>query len=506
MLDMENKKVIYIAFMITFLLIIAFTHHFECKSLFGQRSRNMYIVSDMNKFDKLSQFVLALQDRIAFYEIYNDKYPDRPSNFIANTIVNGCSYKINLQWTKSYNNKCTTYIEWSTYPIQNIGEGYFLYNGHAKSFDHENILANTQYHYSAWSWSELSNRYSLVVTTSAFTPYDPEMYWIWPGHDDVTEVDDPSFSGDNPSGITYQPKEYVNDGQGINPSGIGGKGTMWCVRNNPSKIYKLVYDESLQQWKNHQNDGWQYGKYLSEGPDAEGITMSEWNDDYIYVCTEKNGGRYTIRRYPITTTADYLYHTHKWQLDNLGDSSNPNKVPYGNTNNGFEALTWIPDNFLEENGFWDENRDEPYDRLNYPDHGTGLFFVGLEHNGKIYAYALSHLDIDNFTKIATIDSKEDQIMGLEFDRETGLLWANSDNSNWNKIRVLEVDETGHFVVTQKYYKPSTLSNINNEGIAFFPEAESINGYKNFFWIDDNDSGGHSLRMDDIPCGPKIDHQ
>ena len=36
----------------------------------------------------------------------------------------------------------------------------------------------------------------------------------------------------------------------------------------------------------------------------------------------------------------------------------------------------------------DYDRGMPYDPSDYPGHGTGLFFVGLEATGGVYAFAL----------------------------------------------------------------------------------------------------------------------
>ena len=42
-------------------------------------------------------------------------------------------------------------------------------------------------------------------------------------------------------------------------------------------------------------------------------------------------------------------------------------------------------------GFCDERPFKAYNPADYPDHGTGLFFVGVEANGQIYGYALDHV-------------------------------------------------------------------------------------------------------------------
>jgi hypothetical protein len=72
--------------------------------------------------------------------------------------------------------------------------------------------------------------------------------------------------------------------------------------------------------------------------------------------------------------------------------------------------------------------------------------------------------------------------------------------------VLRVDTSaasptfGRFVIRRKFERPTTMPNLNNEGIAFAPESECSNGQKAFFWVDDSETGGHSVRRDTIPCG------
>jgi hypothetical protein len=47
-------------------------------------------------------------------------------------------------------------------------------------------------------------------------------------------------------------------------------------------------------------------------------------------------------------------------------------------NEGFEALTWVPDQFLTSRGFIDQSTNALYDPKVYVNHGNGLFFAGYE--------------------------------------------------------------------------------------------------------------------------------
>ncbi|WP_433080965.1 hypothetical protein ACQP1P_44695 [Dactylosporangium sp. CA-052675] len=57
-------------------------------------------------------------------------------------------------------------------------------------------------------------------------------------------------------------------------------------------------------------------------------------------------------------------------------------------NSGLEGITFVPDSYLTAKGFRDEHTGAAYDPATYPNHGGGLFLVGLEANGSIYAYAI----------------------------------------------------------------------------------------------------------------------
>ena len=55
----------------------------------------------------------------------------------------------------------------------------------------------------------------------------------------------------------------------------------------------------------------------------------------------------------------------------------------------------------------------------YPSHGNGLFFVGLESNGKVYAFALNQLD-GTASLVSDFKTEERGIMALYFDREVSV--------------------------------------------------------------------------------------
>jgi len=282
---------------------------------------------------------------------------------------------------------------------------------------------------------------------------------------------------------------------------------LWMVRNNPEMAHKMTLDPVSGKWRNDDSLGWGGGKALrlprnspenpdgNRAPDSEGLTKAEWDDEAIYVVSERmqrpqSGARQSILRYETNTEDLILYPTHEWVVSGT--------VPKVSSNGGFESLTWVPDSFLLANGFRDKH-GKLYNPEDHPHHGTGLFFAGLEDNARIYVYALNQNDDTDFDLIVAFDSGlRPNIMGLEFDRDTGLLWAGCDDNCGSEICILALHK-GAFRVEQRYAKPSTLEDLNNEGIAMFPEAECSGATKPFLWVRDNGGHGTSLFVDRISC-------
>ena len=314
----------------------------------------------------------------------------------------------------------------------------------------------------------------------------------WPGADMVTTVDGMNVFGANLSGLTYQPAG-------------AGPAVLWAVRNGPSTLFRLVFDGTI--WTPFSMDGWQNGKALHfvdgmGNPDSEAVSKAEWDSPAIYVATERNNdvsgtSRLSILRYDGDAAGTSLTATHEWNLT-------PD-LPVVGSNLGLEGLTWVPDAFLVAGQFADESTGQPYDPSVYADHGTGVFIVGLETNGVLYAYVLDHVN-GGFHRVATFGSGHIAVMDVQFDREAGNLWSICDNTCGNKTSVLQLDSDalsptrGKFRLVRMFDRPSTLPNANNEGITFAPNSECSGGMKPFFWTDDDQTAGHAIRRDSIPCG------
>jgi len=315
----------------------------------------------------------------------------------------------------------------------------------------------------------------------------------WPGTAAVATVSVAGAFVSNMSGLTYE-------------GAVGGApAVLWAAQNGPGTLHRLLWNGTA--WTPDAANGWGAGKALrypngTGNPDSEGVTFAAGGPaGGMYVATERNNDASTVSRSSILrfdpgAAGATLTATNDWNL--TAD------LPVVGANLGIEAITWVPDSYLVARGFRDEATAALYNPATYPDHGTGLFFVGVEGNGIIYAYALNHVT-NGFTRVATIATGFTGVMGLEFDRELEYLWATCDDGCGNQSAVLEINTQagsptlGRFAVIRLFERAATMPNINNEGIAIAPQAECAGGQKPVFWVDDNETGGFSIRRASVPC-------
>jgi hypothetical protein len=216
----------------------------------------------------------------------------------------------------------------------------------------------------------------------------------------------------------------------------------------------------------------------------------------LYVSTERNNAvstvsRNAILRFDPTTTNRTLTAVQEWNL--TAD------LPVTEPNLGLEGITWIPDSFLISRNFFDESTNRIYNPAVYPNHGTGLFFVGLEANGVVYAYALDHSVGGGFTRIATIITGFPSVMELQFDRDLHDLWAICDDTCEGRSVVLRIDSAGKFAVAYRFERPTGMPNLNNEGFGIAPAMLCNGGTKPVYWTDDSETDGHAIRTGTLTC-------
>jgi hypothetical protein len=362
------------------------------------------------------------------------------------------------------------------------------------------VVSYTWTAHAATTYGRCPDGTGTLVTTRASTkgaanscPLDPSAVTPWPGSKDVTAVDPTNTFPENLSGLHYEP---------VGP--LSAVPVLWGALNSPSKIYRLAWNGA--EWAPEAGD-WAQGKGLAypDGaghPDTEGVTRAAWNEAGLYVSTERNNdantvSRLSVLRFDETVAGTNLVATHEWNLTA--------QLPAVGANQGLEAITWVPDAALTGSGFFDALKGKAYVPTDYPDHGTGLFVVGVEGTGMLHVLALNHAtsaaDI-----LASMPSGQASIMGLEWDRDTKALWTYCDNTCGNQATILAVDATtgsanlGKFVQRAKFAAPTGLPNSNNEGIALMPESSCESSLKGVFWSDDSNASGHAVRSGKVTCG------
>ncbi|MEU8004893.1 lamin tail domain-containing protein [Catellatospora sp. NPDC049111] len=305
---------------------------------------------------------------------------------------------------------------------------------------------------------------------------------VWPGGAEVTTADAANLFGGNMSGLAYQ-----------------DQGVLWAVKNGPGTLYRLVRDGAA--WTPDPAGGWAAGKALhyADGTgdlDAEGVTLTAAGPSGgVFVSTERNNAdsgvsRPRIVRFDPAAAGTALNATMAWDL--TAD------LPPVAANSGIEGITWISDAYLTAHGFADERTGKAYDPAAYPGHGDGLFLVGLEANGQVYAYALDQ-GSGAYTRVAAFASGFPAVMDLVFEPETGHLWAVCDDTCQGRTATLGVDASGRFAVGAVYERPAGMPNFNNEGFAIAPQSACVAGRKPVYWSDDSNDAGHALRGGTLPC-------
>ena len=309
----------------------------------------------------------------------------------------------------------------------------------------------------------------------------------WPGGTAILTGDVKGAVGNNMSGLAYQ------------PSGTAARGTLWAVRNSSggvlSTLFKLTYNGTA--WVD--SAGWTGGKRLfypngAGDPDIEGVTLAGGEPNAVYAAVERDGGGESdprVLRFDVSAPGATLTATNQWDLDpSLEDDLGGNQGP--------EAIAWMPDDVLVAKGLIDDIAKGKYNPANYPGHGSGLFFVGIEQDGSIAAYALMP-GLDP-VKVAHFESGFVNVQDLEYEPETQLLWAACDDNCQGRTATLDINGAGRFAPTAFYERPSGMvENLNNEGFAIAPQAECVAGLKPAFWLDDTNGSGNALRVGSRNC-------
>jgi hypothetical protein len=303
----------------------------------------------------------------------------------------------------------------------------------------------------------------------------------WPGSQEVRVLDGtPTFLEDS-SGLDVQET----------PDGA----FLWAVDNGEGRIWKLEVhaDGSFTQI-----DGWESGKRVrfqkdaeapgAAGPDTEGITVD--GDGLVYVASERDNSAKGVNQNTILSVdpeagAGDLVAQQEWDLTAL--------LPAVGANLGMEAVQWVPDTALDGELF-DVNTGAAYDSTDYAGHGDGLFFVAVEDNGHVYAFALAA--DGGATLVSEIAPGLPGVMALDYDSVLDVLWAVCDDGCHGQSAQITLNGTDKPGIAH-FARPTSLPDINNEGFATGPASLAVDGQRSVWWFADG-FASEALRTGTLP--------
>lgn len=303
----------------------------------------------------------------------------------------------------------------------------------------------------------------------------------WPGPADVRVLDTtPTFLSDS-SGLDVQ---ETADGT-----------FLWGVDNGEGRIWKL---QAFADGSFSTVGGWESGKRVrfqkdastpsAAGPDTEGITVD--GDGFVYVAAERDNGAKgvnfnTVLKVDPEAAAGDLVAQQEWDLTA--------QLPAVGANLGVEAVQWVPDSALEGTLF-DRNTGAAYDPSDYQGRGDGLFFVAVEDNGGVYAFALGA--DGSATLVSEISPGLTGVMSLDYDSALGVLWAVCDNGCGGRSAQITLNGTENPDIAH-FARPAGMPDINNEGFATAPASLAVDGQRPVWWFADG-YASEALRVGSLP--------
>lgn len=321
----------------------------------------------------------------------------------------------------------------------------------------------------------------------------------WPGGLDVTIADNVcAFTtstgpeGRDLSGLAFDP---------ANPS------VLWAAKNK-NWLYKLV--KSNGKWI--PDTSWSTtGKQIrfaggSGEPDAEGLTVG--SNGHVYVTSERDNAdnkkpKDTILEFDPATSGSTLTPVHQWDMTSQFPQLDTGSKDDANL--GFEGVGYVPDSWLTGNSWVDPRTGSAYNPANYPLHGAGLFFAGLEWDGSLHVYGLN--SDGTFITFGTVTTGKGSVMDVMFDAGTQRLVATCDNTCGETHTFMKVNASGTIVPDVTYTIPAVMPTDNLEGFAMAPASTCVNGSREAVWSDDgvygfgsgSSSYGHALYSGSFPC-------
>lgn len=327
---------------------------------------------------------------------------------------------------------------------------------------------------------------TLATTALAVPSFAADPPVAWPGASTTTTVDVAGSLDDELSGLAY-------DG-----TSSATRGTLWAVDNGDSRLFKLRWNGTA--WVAATTGGWSTGKALklADGlgrPDSEGLTLTSGGSSAgIYVSSERDATHSTVSRLSVlkydVSGSGALPLPLEWDLT-------AQLLPPVEANSGIESVAWVPDSYLTAKTY--QFGGVAYDPDDFSSHADGIFVVGLEKTGMLYAFMLQ--DSGDITLLNSFSSGLPNVSDLHWDNDEQQLWAECDNGCDGQLARLEVDSAGVFTAVDRVNPPAGLPDLNNEGFTIAPSTECVAGKKPVYWSEDGRTGGHSMRQGLVDCFP-----
>lgn len=277
----------------------------------------------------------------------------------------------------------------------------------------------------------------------------------WPGSPEVGVIDESTM--------------FEGDSSGLDAEATADGVVLWVVDNGTGLFWKL---DANADGTVAFADGWEEGKRArfqrdagnpdAKGPDAEGITVDA--DGRVYLASERDNSNKGVNQNVVLAIdpdapGPDVVASQEWDLTA--------SLPQVAANTGIEAVEWVSDASLQGR-LVDANTGAGYDPADYPGHGDGLFFVAVEDNGFVYAYALGA--DGSIDQVAAIDPGVGGVMALDYDTVIGELWAVCDDGC--EGLAARIAFTGGTPAIAHFARPAGMPNLNNEGFATAPAALS----------------------------------
>jgi len=259
---------------------------------------------------------------------------------------------------------------------------------------------------------------------------------------------------------------------------------LWLCRNNgPSKLWVVVEDGNGGYQIDYK--GGNRGEWTDFG-DLEGLTIADPAEpETLYLIVEGQGH---IKEYDLSTYGVAVL-INDW-----------NAAPFMPGGDGAEGITFVPNAFLEDQGFVDE-AGAPYLSTQGMD---GLMFVGHQYDGRLYIFDLNR-DTGSLVFIGKYLTGRDETAGLEFDLSTGLLFI-LHGADHNVLEVTKLSSTlqgsdRHLDTVKVFIGPAPVpfGSTNYEGIAVVSNEDCLNGERGFFLTIDGGGFWSLLLFNHFPC-------